>query len=207
MRLADATPGAEIPAYVPPQGEVKLSVKAMRGERCRLRPESSSCGSSRRRAQRRRNRVDATVAVDDRNRLARLEMPSAQPARSSATTSPAFGARRSRRPGTRPTSDVTIPATGFNIAGTMTMPPGQGRLRHPTVVLVGRIGSGRPGRDRRRHPDTSSQLAGALAERGFMVLRYDKRGVGQSGGRIETVTLQDYADDVVGDRQVAGQTR
>ena len=41
------------------------------------------------------------------------------------------------------------------------------------------------------------QLAGALAERGFMVLRYDKRGVGQSGGRLETVTLQDYADDAV----------
>ena len=30
-----------------------------------------------------------------------------------------------------------------------------------------------------------------------MVVRYDRRGVGQSGGRIETVTLQDYADDVV----------
>jgi pimeloyl-ACP methyl ester carboxylesterase len=42
-----------------------------------------------------------------------------------------------------------------------------------------------------------AQLAGALAERGFMVVRYDKRGVGQSGGRTETVTLQDYADDAV----------
>jgi pimeloyl-ACP methyl ester carboxylesterase len=28
------------------------------------------------------------------------------------------------------------------------------------------------------------------------VLRYDKRGVGQSGGRSETASLQDYADDV-----------
>jgi hypothetical protein len=41
-----------------------------------------------------------------------------------------------------------------------------------------------------------AQLAGALAERGFMVVRFDKRGIGQSGGRTETVTLQDYADDV-----------
>jgi hypothetical protein len=41
------------------------------------------------------------------------------------------------------------------------------------------------------------QLAGALAEKGFIVLRYDKRGVGQSGGRSERVTLQDYADDLV----------
>ena len=42
-----------------------------------------------------------------------------------------------------------------------------------------------------------AQLAAELAGRGFVVLRYDKRGVGQSGGRLETVTLRDYADDVV----------
>ena len=40
------------------------------------------------------------------------------------------------------------------------------------------------------------QLAGALADAGFTVLRYDKRGVGQSGGRIETAALADYADDL-----------
>ena len=36
-----------------------------------------------------------------------------------------------------------------------------------------------------------------LADNGFIVLRYDKRGVGQSGGRTETATLADYADDVI----------
>jgi pimeloyl-ACP methyl ester carboxylesterase len=41
------------------------------------------------------------------------------------------------------------------------------------------------------------QLAAALADAGFLVLRYDKRGVGQSGGRAETATLADYADDLV----------
>ena len=41
-----------------------------------------------------------------------------------------------------------------------------------------------------------AQLAGALAKQGFVVLRYDKRGVGQSGGRSERATLQDYADDL-----------
>ena len=29
------------------------------------------------------------------------------------------------------------------------------------------------------------------------MLRYDKRGVGQSGGRSERATLQDYADDLI----------
>jgi pimeloyl-ACP methyl ester carboxylesterase len=39
------------------------------------------------------------------------------------------------------------------------------------------------------------QLAGALADAGFYVLRYDKRGVGQSGGRPEAAGLDDYAED------------
>ena len=41
------------------------------------------------------------------------------------------------------------------------------------------------------------QLASALADAGFVVVRYDKRGVGQSGGRIENTTLGDYADDAI----------
>ena len=39
------------------------------------------------------------------------------------------------------------------------------------------------------------QLANTIADAGFAVLRYDKRGVGQSGGRPEAVTLADYSDD------------
>src|SRR5204863_8377995 len=36
-----------------------------------------------------------------------------------------------------------------------------------------------------------------LADNGFVVLRYDKRGIGQSGGRTETAALNDYADDAL----------
>ena len=39
-------------------------------------------------------------------------------------------------------------------------------------------------------------LAGSLADAGFVVARYDKRGVGQSGGRLESATLSDFAEDV-----------
>jgi len=42
-----------------------------------------------------------------------------------------------------------------------------------------------------------AQIAAGLADQGFIVLRYDKRGVGQSGGRAERVTIQDYADDLI----------
>ena len=42
-----------------------------------------------------------------------------------------------------------------------------------------------------------TQLAGALAQQGYLVVRYDKRGVGQSGGRDERATIEDFAGDVL----------
>ena len=36
-----------------------------------------------------------------------------------------------------------------------------------------------------------------LAEAGYFVVRYDKRGIGQSGGRTENAGIAEYADDVV----------
>jgi pimeloyl-ACP methyl ester carboxylesterase len=38
-------------------------------------------------------------------------------------------------------------------------------------------------------------LAGALADAGYLVVRHDKRGFGQTGGRPEAATLADYAED------------
>ena len=38
-------------------------------------------------------------------------------------------------------------------------------------------------------------IARDLVAGGFMVVRYDKRGVGQSGGRAESATIADYAED------------
>ena len=67
---------------------------------------------------------------------------------------------------------------------------------HPAIVLVG--GSGPTDRDETVVGiPIFAQLAKSLADGGFIVLRYDKRGIGQSGGRTETATLTDYADDVM----------
>jgi pimeloyl-ACP methyl ester carboxylesterase len=41
------------------------------------------------------------------------------------------------------------------------------------------------------------QLAGAVAAAGYAVVRYDGRGVGQSGGRTESAGLPEYSDDVL----------
>jgi pimeloyl-ACP methyl ester carboxylesterase len=96
---------------------------------------------------------------------------------------------------------VVIPAPGFNIGATLTIPrrddaplPGGGDTQLPAVVLV--TGLSAPDRDT-LVPGISvmAQLAGALSDAGFMVLRYDRRGSGQSGGRSESATLSDYAND------------
>ena len=39
------------------------------------------------------------------------------------------------------------------------------------------------------------QLAGRIANAGFLTVRYDKRGYGYSGGAIESATITDYAED------------
>ena len=68
-------------------------------------------------------------------------------------------------------------------------------MRLPAVLLVG--GSGPTDRDELVFGiPIFGQLADAFADAGFIVLRYDKRGVGQSGGRDEAATLADYAEDV-----------
>ncbi|MEZ5285925.1 MAG: alpha/beta fold hydrolase [Vicinamibacterales bacterium] len=86
-----------------------------------------------------------------------------------------------------------MPAAGFNLAGTFTRPAGEA-ARLPAVVLIG--GSGPTDRDETvAGIPIFGQLARGLVEAGFAVVRYDKRGVGQSGGRTESVTLGDYAED------------
>jgi pimeloyl-ACP methyl ester carboxylesterase len=90
---------------------------------------------------------------------------------------------------------VQIPANGFTLAGTVSKPSVTAGKRNAAVVLV--VGSGPVDRDETvAGIPIFGQLAGALADAGFTVLRYDKRGVGQSGGRIETAALADYADDL-----------
>lgn len=88
---------------------------------------------------------------------------------------------------------VFIPANGFSLAGTVSKPStSAGPL--PVVVLVG--GSEPGDRD-----ETTlgiailGQIAHALADRGHLVLRYDRRGTGQSGGRADAATLADFAED------------
>ncbi len=88
-----------------------------------------------------------------------------------------------------------IPSNGFSLAGTISQPAQAPAGKMPAVVLVG--GSGPTDRDGLAYGiPVLGEVAGALADAGYLVVRYDKRGIGQSGGRPESATLIDYAEDV-----------
>ncbi len=86
------------------------------------------------------------------------------------------------------------PSDGVRLAGTLTLPRGSGPFA--AVVLVGgsgphqrevRIGTYRP----------MAELADHLARRGIAVLRYDKRGCGESEGRYEPYDLENFVKDAL----------
>ncbi|WBA41600.1 alpha/beta hydrolase family protein [Hymenobacter canadensis] len=84
------------------------------------------------------------------------------------------------------------PSGGHELAGTLTIP--RSKAPFPAVVLVS--GSGPQDRDESilgHHP--FRVLADYLTRRGFAVLRYDDRGVGQSGGTFATATTADFLAD------------
>jgi pimeloyl-ACP methyl ester carboxylesterase len=187
--------GAEIPVYMAPDREIKLVVRSFADEdiqtpsgMVKTRKFTLDVPSA-------SPPTQMTVTIDESARLARLEMASNGV---TVVRNDLAGVAVRTVTARNPTdSDVSIPANGFSLAGTITKPPVPGRLRHPAVVLVG--GAGAIDRDSSvADIPIMSQLAGALARDGYMVLRYDKRGVGQSGGRNEAATHKDYADDLIG---------
>ncbi len=136
--------------------------------------------------------LDAQIWSDESGRLLRLQVP-AQRLEVLREDMSAVSTRRLTM--SRPNDeDLRIPANGFSLAATLSKPVGtSGRL--PAVVLIS--GTGPTDRDEVVSGiAVLGQIANALADAGFVVLRYDKRGVGQSGGRTESATLLDYAEDV-----------
>jgi len=193
-RLASSQPGAELKVYVVPQAEVTVSVKNVSAEQL---PSPAGMIAGRKYDvvfQNPGRPLDGSITIDSRSRLVRLDLPAAG---LRVVRSELAGVAVRSQPVRNPNdTDVLIPMPGFSVAGTLTMPKEPGKLRRPAVVLV--AGSGSVDRDEVvADVPIFAQIAAGLADQGFIVLRYDKRGVGQSGGRSERVTIQDYADDLV----------
>ncbi len=80
----------------------------------------------------------------------------------------------------------------ISLAGTLTLPDSAGTF--PAVILI--AGSGPNDRDETvLGHKPFLVIADHLTRNGFAVLRYDKRGVGKSGGDFRLATVQDFAED------------
>jgi pimeloyl-ACP methyl ester carboxylesterase len=78
----------------------------------------------------------------------------------------------------------------IKLAATLTIPPGKGPF--PAVILV--AGSGPHDRDEAVFGHKPFLvLSDYLTRKGIVVLRYDKRGFGQSGGDLAAATTADFA--------------
>jgi hypothetical protein len=192
-RLVGRAAGSELRAYIAPQVEIPMRIRGLTPERIDA-PQASIEATRVSLALQNPpplSELEINVWIDPQGQLLRLNLPaqSVELARediaSAATRTTAFTV-----PGDAP---VHIPALGFNLAGTATTPP-RAKGPHPVVVLIG--GSGPTDRDETvAGIPVFGQVARDLSAAGFLVVRYDKRGVGQSGGRAESVTLNDYAED------------
>lgn len=90
--------------------------------------------------------------------------------------------------------EVTFDSNGIRLSGTLVLPDGAGPF--PAVLMV--VGSGRTDRDENAGKlkiDSFRQIASFLAEQGLASLRYDKRGVGASGGDFWSAGFGDNVAD------------
>jgi hypothetical protein len=91
-------------------------------------------------------------------------------------------------------TEVTIPIGDITLAGTYTTPDRDGPF--PAALLI--AGSGpldRDGNHKRLPLGVSKALAEILVEAGWASLRYDKRGIGASGGDYMTTGFKEEGDD------------
>ena len=186
--------GATFPVYVAPEGEIKATLNKVTPRRIVSPSGTTDIREYTITLNRPGLPTQVQVSIDLRGRLAKVVFGE----QGFAAIREDIGTVMSREEKIRNPgdTDVFIPAAGFSLAATVTMPKA-GAARMPAVVLVG--SQGHQDRDETRYGvSIFGQLAGKLADNGYMVVRFDKRGVGQSGGRPEHAGVTEYAEDVLG---------
>jgi hypothetical protein len=90
---------------------------------------------------------------------------------------------------------VTFRSAEVDLAGLLLLPPTGQQVRAAAVIIAGSGPIDRDGNAPRAPLSVSRNLATALAGSGIATLRYDKRGVGASGGDFLRASLSDNIDD------------
>lgn len=190
LRLHTAEVGTAIPVYVAPQAEVMATVTKITPRRMETPTAHFDLRQFDVSFQNPNGPLLVEVWVDTRGRLARVAIPVASLA---VVRDDLTGVMARLDSFSHPRDEnVSIPSNGFSLAGTITKP--EGITKPPVVILLS--GSGPQDRDETVVGiPILGQVAGRLSDAGFFVVRYDKRGVGQSGGRIESTSIEAYADD------------
>ena len=192
-RLQGKAAGAELRGYIAPQMEIPIKVSVVAAER--IETPKGVINASRYALVFSNpppaGDLQVNLWTDPDGALLRLNIPAQgiEMARddiaSAASRTAAFSL-----PGDE---TVSIPGLGFNIAGTITKPA---NATGPAPALILIAGSGPTDRDETvAGIPIFGHLARDLVNAGFIVVRYDKRGVGQSGGRAESATIADFAED------------
>lgn len=194
VRLKTASAGERIPVYQPAQGSFDAEVGESTTEQIKTIDRTIMARRTRLMFQL-PNVPPLAVEVwgDEAGRLLRVSIPvqSLEFAREDIASVSARLVTMSRPND----EDIRVPANGFSIAGTLSKSPAsKATTKSPAVILIG--GSGPSDRDETAFGiPIFGQLANVLADAGYLVVRYDKRGVGQSGGRTEVARLNDFAED------------
>lgn len=194
IRLATASEGDRIPVYTTLHGTGNAIVLETIRQRLETAQTPQSIDVYHLAVEHAERTLNVEMWVDEDRRLLRVKLPTAEldvvrqdlslvSTRLSGVDLPGDSVER-------------IPMTGFSVAATITTPidrevPLSG---WPVVILT----PGTRSIDRDEHlfgVPIFAQLAAALSKNGYLVVRCDKRGVGQSGGRPESATIEDYVDD------------
>lgn len=191
-RLPGLKPGSTFPVFVAPEGEISGTLNRVTPRRITSPERVTDVKEYDLTLMRPTAPMSVVLWVDDRNRLAKVVFGDQGYAAIREDISSVMSREEKiHNPGD---SDTFIPAAGFSLAGTVTTPE-KPQPKMPAVVLVG--SQGRQDRDETLYGvSIFGQLAGKLAEAGYLTVRYDKRGVGQSGGRPEHAGIEEYSDDV-----------
>ena len=191
VRLSTMAVGDSVALYLAPDSEVRVTLNAIvprhiatPRERLTLREFDLTVQTG--------VPQPLEVWVDERNRLAQVLVPtvSLTVARDDIATVMA----REEHVTNAGDAATFLPMLGFSVGATVTAPTTS--ARHPAVVLVPGFGT----QDRDMvvgGVPVFGLLAGGLASADNVVVRYDRRGIGQSGGRTENATLEDYRDDLI----------